>query len=743
MSLLSNLNPPQREAVLHELGPLVVFAGAGSGKTRVITHRIARLVQERGVPPYRILAVTFTNKAASEMRGRLRELIGYDAESLWVGTFHAICARLLRLHGVHLGIDRHFTIYDDADQQAMVKRILRDRKIDEKRYPPKMIASKINFAKQEMLGPEDVDTDDPIAKIAKDVYVEYEERMAQSIALDFGDLIYRMVRGLETNAAFRAEVAGRFEFILVDEFQDTNHAQLRLVRALAARHRNIVVVGDDDQSIYAWRGADRRNILDFRQYFEEAESIKLERNYRSSARILRAANAIIEKASDREPKRLFTEREDGPKIIIAQAMDERDEAALIVRSVQELRAAGTALSEIAIFYRVHAQSRTIEEALTRASLPYRIVGGLRFYERAEIKDILAYLRIVTNPADDVSLLRIINKPTRGIGRTTLDRLIAIAARRGLSIRDALAVSIEERLFSAGPHKRLAEFVELMSGLMAESEELGLGAFTRHLLERTGYRAMLEAEDTVEADARLENLGELLSSMEIYERESESPSIAEYLENVTLDVSLEEDEDEERLTLMTVHAAKGLEFPTVFVTGLEEEGFPFKGLEIWDDPEELEEERRLAYVAFTRAEERLILSWAHMRTVFGQTKMRIPSRFLSELPREDVVEVGGGSGAGRAAPRRAQGQYSGQYSGQYGGQYARQNPAQEPVDRSYDDFEGVDLPGDGQIHPGMKVRHKKFGVGIIVNVDAGFTPKATVDFPGAGRKTVLLSFLAPA
>src|SRR5690554_4547481 len=735
MSLLSNLNPPQREAVLHELGPLVVFAGAGSGKTRVITHRIARLVQESGVPPYRILAVTFTNKAASEMRGRLRELIGYDAESLWVGTFHAICARLLRLHGVHLGIDRHFTIYDDADQQAMVKRILRDRKIDEKRYPPKMNASKINFAKQEMLGPEDVDTDDPIAKIAKDVYVEYEERMAQSNALDFGDLIYRMVRGLETNAAFRAEVAGRFEFILVDEFQDTNHAQLRLVRALAARHRNIVVVGDDDQSIYAWRGADRRNILDFRQYFEEAESIKLERNYRSSARILRAANAIIEKASDREPKRLFTEREDGPKIIIAQAMDERDEAALIVRSVQELRAAGTALSEIAIFYRVHAQSRTIEEALTRASLPYRIVGGLRFYERAEIKDILAYLRIVTNPADDVSLLRIINKPTRGIGRTTLDRLIAIAARRGLSIRDALAVSIEERLFSAGPHKRLAEFVELMSGLMAESEELGLGAFTRHLLERTGYRAMLEAEDTVEADARLENLGELLSSMEIYERESESPSIAEYLENVTLDVSLEEDEDEERLTLMTVHAAKGLEFPVVFVTGLEEEGFPFKGLEVWDDPDELEEERRLAYVAITRAEERLILTWAHSRTIFGQTKMRVPSRFLSELPREDVVEVGGGSGAGRAAPRRSQ--------RQYGGQYARQNPAQEPVDRSYDDFDGVDLPGDGQIHPGMKVRHKKFGVGVIVNVDAGFTPKATVDFPGAGRKTVLLSFLAPA
>src|SRR5690554_5468538 len=732
MSLLSNLNPPQREAVLHELGPLVVFAGAGSGKTRVITHRIARLVQESGVPPYRILAVTFTNKAASEMRGRLRELIGYDAESLWVGTFHAICARLLRLHGGHLRIDRHFTIYDDADQQAMVKRILRDRKIDEKRYPPKMIASKINFAKQEMLGPEDVDTDDPIAKIAKDVYVEYEERMAQSNALDFGDLIYRMVRGLETNAAFRAEVAGRFEFILVDEFQDTNHAQLRLVRALAARHRNIVVVGDDDQSIYAWRGADRRNILDFRQYFEEAESIKLERNYRSSARILRAANAIIEKASDREPKRLFTEREDGPKIIIAQAMDERDEAALIVRSVQELRAAGTALSEIAIFYRVHAQSRTIEEALTRASLPYRIVGGLRFYERAEIKDILAYLRIVTNPADDVSLLRIINKPTRGIGRTTLDRLIAIAARRGLSIRDALAVSIEERLFSAGPHKRLAEFVELMSGLMADAGELGLGAFTRQLLEKTGYRAMLEAEDTVEADARLENLGELLSSMEIYERESEAPSIAEYLENVTLDVSLEEEAGEDRLTLMTVHAAKGLEFPVVFVTGLEEEGFPFKGLEVWDDPDELEEERRLAYVAITRAEERLILTWAHSRTIFGQTKMRVPSRFLSELPREDLVEVGGSSSFRRPAARRERA-----YRGDF------EAASYEGVDGSYDDFDGVDLPAGGTLQAGMKVRHKKFSVGSVIRVDAGFTPKATVDFPGYGRKTVLLSFLSPA
>ena len=727
MSLLSNLNPPQREAVLHELGPLVVFAGAGSGKTRVITHRIARLVQELGVPPFRILAVTFTNKAANEMRARLRELIGRAAEMLWVGTFHSICARLLRLHGSHLGLDRSFTIYDDGDQQAMVKRILRDLKIDEKRYPPKMIAGKINFAKQEMLGPDDLETDDPPSKIAKDVYLVYEERMTQANALDFGDLIYRMVRGLETNAGFRAEVAGRFEFILVDEFQDTNHAQLRLVRALAARHRNIVVVGDDDQSIYAWRGADRRNILDFRQYFEEAESIKLERNYRSSARILRAANAIIEKARDREPKRLFTEREDGPKIVVVRTLDERDEAALIVRSIHELRAAGAPLGETAIFYRVHAQSRAIEEALTRASLPYRIVGGLRFYERAEIKDILAYLRVITNPADDVSLLRIINKPARGIGKTTLDRLIELAARRRISIVSALETALEERLFSAAAHKRLGEFAELMRELSAESSELAIGAFTRHLLEKTGYRAMLEAEDSAEADARLENLGELLSSMEIYERESEEPSIAEYLENVTLDVSLEEEAGDDRLTLMTVHAAKGLEFPTVFVTGLEEEGFPFKGLDIWDDPEELEEERRLAYVAFTRAEERLILSWAHSRMIFGQTKMRIPSRFLDELPREDLVEVEGYSSPHRAPPPRA----------------PRRPPSYDEGEPMYEDLDGVDLPAGGAAHPGMRVRHKKFGVGVVVNVDAGFTPKATVDFPGYGRKTVLMSFLAPA
>lgn len=732
MSLLSNLNPPQREAVLHERGPLVVFAGAGSGKTRVITHRIARLVRELGVPPYRILAVTFTNKAATEMRSRLRDLVGFAADSLWVGTFHAICARLLRLHGAHLGIDRHFTIYDDADQQAMVKRILRDLNIDEKRYPPKMIAGKINYAKQEMLGPDDVSQDDPIAKIAKDVYVVYEERMEQASALDFGDLIYRMVRGLETHPAFRAEVEGRFDFILVDEFQDTNHAQLRLVRALAARHRNIVVVGDDDQSIYAWRGADRRNILDFRQYFEEAASIKLERNYRSSARILRAANAIIEKAIDREPKRLFTEREDGPKIIVAQALDERDEAALLVRSIHELQAAGSSLSEIAIFYRVHAQSRAIEEALTRAALPYRIVGGLRFYERAEIKDILAYLRVITNPSDDVSLLRIINKPTRGIGKATLDRLGAIAARRSISVQAALEAAIDERLFSAGPHRRLSEFIELMTELRADAGELGLGAFTRQLLEKTGYRAMLEAEDTVEADARLENLGELLSSMEIYERESEAPSIAEYLENVTLDVSLEEEAGEDRLTLMTVHAAKGLEFPVVFVTGLEEEGFPFKGLEVWDDPDELEEERRLAYVAITRAEERLILTWAHSRTIFGQTKMRVPSRFLSELPREDLVEVGGSSSFRRPAARRERACRGDFEAASY-----------EGVDGSYDDFDGVDLPAGGTLQAGMKVRHKKFGVGSVIRVDAGFTPKATVDFPGYGRKTVLLSFLSPA
>jgi DNA helicase II / ATP-dependent DNA helicase PcrA len=717
---LDSLNPPQREAVLHDTGPLVVFAGAGSGKTRVITYRIARLVEEGLVRPYRVLAVTFTNKAAGEMKERLRKLVGPVADDLWVGTFHATCARLLRLHGEHLGLSSQFTIYDDADQQSMIKRILRELDIDEKRHPPKAIAGRINREKQDVRGPHEMAGDDPASRVAKQVYAVYEDRMRAANALDFGDLIYRMVLGLETNETFRELVAGRYDQILVDEFQDTNHAQLRVVRALAARHRNVCVVGDDDQSIYGWRGADWRNILDFRHTFPEAHVVKLEQNYRSTARILRAANEIISRAYDREPKRLFTENDEGRKIVVVATHDEQDEAALVVKSVHELRQAGVSLASIAIFYRIHAQSRVVEEALRRANLPYRVVGGLRFYERAEVKDVLAYLRVLINSGDDVSLLRVINKPTRGIGKTTIDRLVEMANREGGSVLDVLGRALEERRFSSAAHRKLEEFAALLDELREIAATHGLVELGRALIEKTGYRAMLEREDSPEADARLQVLGELVGSLAIFERDRPEASLAEYLESITLDTNVEEEAGEDRLTLMTVHAAKGLEFETVMVLGMEEEGFPYRGLNPWDDPEELEEERRLAYVALTRAEERLVLSHARTRTVFGQLKLRIPSRFLAEIPADDLIRLGGASRAQR--PVAAQ---------------APRPPARDV------DYDGVDYPADGVIRPGMAVRHKVFGQGRVLDVRAGFPPKVTVDFRSVGQKTLVASYLEPA
>ncbi|HEY8429960.1 MAG TPA: UvrD-helicase domain-containing protein, partial [Sandaracinaceae bacterium] len=426
--LTSGLNPPQREAVLHDGGPLVVFAGAGSGKTRVITHRVAHLVAERGVAPWNVLAVTFTNKAAGEMRERIERMLGGEvARDLWVGTFHATCARLLRRYAAEVGVRRDFTIYDDADQRAMIKRVLRDLSLDGERFAPQIVAGRINRAKQEVVGPDAMEANDWFEERVREVYRVYEERMRAAGALDFADLLYRLVVAVEQNEALRVELARRFKHLLVDEFQDTNQVQYRLVRAIAAQHRQVTVVGDDDQSIYRWRGADRRNILEFKREFPDARVVKLEQNYRSTKRILRAANAVIRHNLHREPKELWTENEEGPKIRVIGCLDEREEAELVVGAVKALVAAGRSLDEIVVFYRIHAQSRVFEEALRAENVPYRVVGGVRFYDRAEIKDMLAYLRLVSNPSDDVSLLRVINTPARGIGKKTIDGLLDRAA----------------------------------------------------------------------------------------------------------------------------------------------------------------------------------------------------------------------------------------------------------------------------------------------------------------------------
>ncbi len=762
---LRGLNAPQREAVLHDGGPLVVFAGAGSGKTRVITMRIARLVAEQGVAPWRILAVTFTNKAAGEMRERLGHLVPGGAKGLQVGTFHSTCARLLRLHAEAAGVKRDFVIYDDQDQQAMVKRVLGDLNLDPKQLPPKQVAGAINRAKQEMNAPDQLATEgDPYREIVRRVYAAYEERMAKAGALDFGDLIYRFVRALEKNDGLREQLAGRFLHQLVDEFQDTNHAQLRLVRALASVHRNLVVVGDDDQSIYRWRGADRRNILDFRRAYPDARVVKLEQNYRSTQRILRVAHSVISKNRDREPKELWTENPEGEKVLVVRCEDERDEARMVVRGVQELENKGASLAEVAVFYRTHAQSRVLEEGLRQANLPYRIVGGVRFYDRAEVKDLLAYLRVIQNPGDDVSLLRIVNVPARGIGKTSITRLLEEAARTGSSVWDA----IDENAGS-GPARKLAQFKEMMERLRASAKTLPLGDLPGAVLEETGYLEMLRADDSAEADARRENLQELVGSIQQFAAEREDPTLAGFLEEVTLQSEVEEQAGGAKVTLMTVHAAKGLEFDTVMVTGLEERMFPMRGTDPAEDPEEMEEERRLAYVAFTRARQRLILSYASVRHIYGQVRPGDPSRFVLDVPREDAVWIG-------VEPRRSGPPSTRPYrpdpwdrppnragvppggAGGWGPRSGRDDdavdaPASDEAwtpraekrrgdgDESYVDYsEGSDIGG---FTPGMRVRHAKFGVGEVRRVEQGMVPKADVFFPGWGKKTLAIQYLMPA
>ncbi|MCZ6807778.1 MAG: UvrD-helicase domain-containing protein [Deltaproteobacteria bacterium] len=722
---LGSLNSRQREAVVHEGGPLVVFAGAGSGKTRVITYRVAHLISAHDVAPWRILAVTFTNKAAGEMLERLLGLLGDRGAAVQVGTFHATCARFLRRHGESLGISKDFTIYDDQDQLALVKRVLRDLGLDEKRYQPKAIAGRINRAKQEVQGPESIETPDPWSEVVRRVYATYEERLIQANALDFGDLIFRTVRGLEADDSFREALAGRFSHVLVDEFQDTNQAQFRLVRSLSEGHRNLCVVGDDDQSIYRWRGADRRNILDFRASFPDATLVKLEQNYRSTQRILRAANAVIARNTDREPKKLWTDNEEGDAVLVVRTMDERDEARLVLRGVQELLAQGYRFSDVAVFYRTHAQSRVIEEALRSANIGYRIVGGMRFYDRAEVKDLLAYLRVTINPADDMSLLRIINTPARGIGKTTVTRLLDLAAQHGRSLWGILE---EESLWALrnATQKRLAGFRTLISDLReVAASDAPLGEIGAALVERTGYAEMLMHDDTPEADARLQNVQELAASMDEFQREHPDAVLADFLENVTLHTSADERAEGDRVTLMTVHAAKGLEFPIVMVTGLEEQVFPFKGIDPWEDPEELEEERRLAYVAFTRAKERLVLSFAAVRRIFGQQRVGIPSRFLNELPAEDTSWIG--SKSSWPLPRPAE----------------PRTPERPSTDSYVDYSEGSDVTDISGLRRGMQVRHPKFGVGEVREVMLGTPPRVSVRFPEWGTRKIIASYLEPA
>jgi DNA helicase II / ATP-dependent DNA helicase PcrA len=641
--LLANLNPEQQAAVKTTEGPLLIMAGAGSGKTRVLTHRIAYLMAEKHVAPWNILAITFTNKAAREMKERVQSLVGGAAEEIWISTFHSMCVRILRRDIDRIGINRNFSILDATDQLSVLKTILNDKNIDPKKFDPRAILGTISSAKNELLSPEKFAKKAATyyEKVVSDVYTEYQQRLLRNHSLDFDDLIMVTIQLFERVPEVLEHYQYKFQYIHIDEYQDTNRAQYMLVKMLAARFQNLCVVGDSDQSIYRWRGADIQNILSFETDYPNAKVVLLEQNYRSTKRILQAANKVIENNYNRKPKRLWTENPEGKKIAYYEAMSESDEAQFVAGKIKEyVDSSKRRYSDFAILYRTNAQSRMMEEVLIKSNIPYQIVGGLKFYDRKEIKDILAYLRLIANPNDDISLTRIINVPKRGIGASSLDKIASYASAYGLSMFQALG-ELEHMGISARIAASLHEFRRQIEHWGQLQEYVSVTELVEDVLEKSGYREMLEAEKTLEAQSRLENIGEFLSVTKHFENVSEDKSLIAFLTDLALVADIdqlnnEEETDKEAVVLMTLHSAKGLEFPVVFLIGMEEGIFPHS--RSLDDEEEMEEERRLAYVGITRAEEELFLTSAQMRTLFGRTNVNPASRFIGEIPDELVEQV---------------------------------------------------------------------------------------------------------
>uniref|UniRef100_A0A831XG40 ATP-dependent DNA helicase n=1 Tax=Geobacter metallireducens TaxID=28232 RepID=A0A831XG40_GEOME len=736
MDLLKNLNPPQREAVLHGEGPLLVLAGAGSGKTRVIVQRIAWLIRERGIPPWQILAVTFTNKAAGEMRERVERLVG-TGEAPLIATFHSACARFLRRDIHHLGYDSSFAIYDDKDAEKLLKEVIAGLGLDEKRFPPRSFAAAIDDCKNRGIPPEEIPTGDYSGEILARVYGAYQERLKKCNALDFGDLLMLTVRLFEEHPEVLARYRDRYRWILVDEYQDTNPIQYRLVRLLAGERRNLCVVGDDDQSIYRWRGADIRNILDFEKDFPGVVTVKLEQNYRSTRNILAAAGAVVAKNRGRKSKTLWSENPPGEPIVYRRLADEREEARFVCREIERHVRRGGGLRDAAVFYRTNAQSRVIEDAMVADGIPYHMVGGMRFYERLEVKDILAYLKVLVNPADEVSLKRIVNVPPRGIGHATVDKVAELALRKGIILYDAFSEASTGGLLSAGPRGKIAGFMTLMERFAGLAGTIPLAELASRIIEETGYAARLKEERTDEAQDRLANLQELCSAMEEFERTSDEKTLAAFLEQVALVSDLERGEGKrESVTLMTLHAAKGLEFPVVFMVGMEEKIFPH--VRSLDDPEAMEEERRLCYVGMTRARERLFLTNARRRRLFGQDQVNMPSRFIGDVPRDllDLEDLGLGTRDSGFGTRD-----SGFGTRETTSSHNLAGIFEAEIEPDFDDVEVIpDEPEDGGIRLGMKVRHGRFGVGTVRRIEGkGDDQKVIVWFNSVGPKKLLVRF----
>ncbi len=641
--LLSGLNPVQQEAVKTTDGPPLLMAGAGSGKTRVLTHRIAYLMAEKHVAPWNILAITFTNKAAREMKERVESILGPGADEIWISTFHSMCVRILRRDIDRIGINRNFSILDTADQLSVIKGILKERNIDPKKFDPRSILGSISGAKNELIEPEEFakSAGGYYDQVTSDVYTDYQKKLLKNQSLDFDDLIMTTIKLFERVPEVLEFYQRKFQYIHVDEYQDTNRAQYLLVKRLAARLENICVVGDSDQSIYRWRGADIANILSFEKDYPSANVILLEQNYRSTKRILQAANEVIKNNSNRKPKNLWTENDEGIKLSYYSGDNEFGEGQFVAGKIYEPHSSGRRkLSDIAILYRTNAQSRVIEETLLKSGLNYNIVGGTKFYDRKEIKDILAYLRLVSNPDDDISFTRIVNVPKRGVGATSLEKIASYAAMNGMSMFQAVK-QVDFIGVSAKAANALDGFGAMIENLTNMQDYLSITELTEEILEKTEYREMLKAEKSIEAQSRLENIDEFLSVTKNFEQKSEDKSLVAFLTDLALiadidqlDQKEEESGGKDAVTLMTLHAAKGLEFPVVFLMGMEEGVFPHSRSLM--EEAEMEEERRLAYVGITRAEEELYLTNAKMRTLFGRTNMNPESRFIREIP-GDLLE----------------------------------------------------------------------------------------------------------
>ena len=700
-SILADLNPVQREAVEQTHGPLLILAGAGSGKTRVLTYKVAYLVRELEVSPWKILAVTFTNKAAQEMKQRIVQLVGKVSLNMWLGTFHSICARILRREAGSAGVDPNFVIYDTADQLTVAKKALEKLEISKEQFSPKMVLAKISWAKNSLIAPQALvqQSGNFFEQTIARIYGEYQKGLRESNALDFDDLLMKTATLFDSNPSVLEKYQNRFQFVLVDEYQDTNHAQYVLVKQLASQHRNLCVVGDDDQSIYGWRGADIRNILDFERDYPEAKVIRLEQNYRSTKRILAAASAVVEKNLGRKGKTLWTEKAKGDKLTLFECADERNEAARIVETILEEKGRnGRSLNDFVILYRTNAQSRALEDGLRRRGIPYIIVGGLRFYERKEVKDILAYLKLICNPVDSVNLSRIINIPRRGIGGITLAKVEEFATGVGVSPLQALMQAEQIEGLSAAMRKRLKDFAELIAFFAKAKGATPADRLAAEVVERIGYIQELRREGTLEAQIREDNVRELLSGITEFVERSPDSSLDAFLAEVSLLTDIDRwDQSRDAITLMTLHCAKGLEFPVVFIAGLEEGLFPLsRSMESLD---ELEEERRLFYVGVTRAKEKVLLSFAYNRHRYNSTMYGVESRFIKEMPSSLLQRVG--------------------------------------IQQQWETLMTGELPG---FQVGSLVIHPKWGRGKITNKTGfGENTKLVVYFDTGGEKRLLVRY----